>query len=247
MPDRKHDNSRYPVEAMILAGGKGTRLRSAVRDRPKPMAEVAGRPFVEWLLTLLHDQGIRRAVLCTGHLGEQVEAHFGDGRRWDMELHYSRDPFPLGTGGAVCHALDRIQGNRFLVLNGDSYCRFDLQALTDVHIANGAQATLWLVETGDCRRYGAVTLREDGAVESFAEKASDFGRGLVSAGVYLIERQAAETIPGGRPVSLEKDFFPSLIGRGLFAVAGQDAFLDIGTPESYAGAGRFITEEANAW
>ncbi len=245
MIDRKHGSSRFPAEAMILVGGKGTRLRSAVSDRPKPMAEVAGRPFVEWLLALLHDQGIRRVVLCTGHLGEQVEAHFGDGRRWDMELHYSRDPFPLGTGGAVRHGLDQIQGDRFLVLNGDSYCRCDIQTLTDVHLSRGAKATLWLVETDDCRRFGSVILAADGAVESFMEKSSRAAGGLVNAGVYLIERQVAETIPAGRLVSLETEFFPGLIEQGLFAVAGQESFIDIGTPQSYAGAGQFIIAEAN--
>jgi D-glycero-alpha-D-manno-heptose 1-phosphate guanylyltransferase len=230
---------------MILVGGKGTRLRSVVSDRPKPMAEVAGRPFVEWLLPFLHEQGIRRVVLCTGHLSEQVEAHFGDGRRWGMELICSRDPFPLGTGGAVRHALDRIEGDRFLVLNGDSYCRCDIRTLTQVHLRSAAQATLWLVAMEDCRRFGSVLLSEDGAVTSFAEKSLESGPGLVNAGVYLIERDAAETIPPGRAVSLEREFFPGLIGRGLYAVAGRESFIDIGTPESYAGASRFIAEEAN--
>ncbi|MBN1359571.1 MAG: nucleotidyltransferase family protein [Sedimentisphaerales bacterium] len=246
MPDATRDNSLHPAEAMILVGGKGTRLRSAVSDRPKPMAEVAGRPFVAWLLAMLHDQGIRRAVLCTGYLGDLVEAHFGDGRRWDMDLRYSRDPFPLGTGGAVRYALDRIEGDRFLVLNGDSYCRCDIALLASVHTRHHARATLWLVGSEDCRRYGSVLVGPDGAVQSFAEKPSAPESGLVNAGVYLIERAAAETIPAGRCVSLEREFFPGLVGHGLFAVASQDAFIDIGTPESYAGAEQFITQEANA-
>jgi D-glycero-alpha-D-manno-heptose 1-phosphate guanylyltransferase len=244
---RPEYSKREALEAMILAGGKGTRLRSAVNDRPKPMAEVAGRPFIEWLLPLLYDQGVRRVVLCTGYLAEQVEAHFGDGHRWNMELRYSRDPFPLGTGGAVRHALGQIRGNRFLVLNGDSYCRCDIKTLVDTHVSNGAKATLWLVETDDCRRYGSVIVAGNGAVRSFAEKSSDSGPGLVSTGIYVIEREAAETIPTGGSVSLETDFFPSLVGRGLFAVAGQDPFMDIGTPESYAGAGQFMAGEARAW
>ncbi len=247
MSERRQDNARNPVEAMILVGGKGTRLRSAVSDRPKPMAQVAGRPFVEWLLPLLYDQGVRRVVLCTGYLGDQVEAHFGDGGRWGMELRYSRDPFPLGTGGAVRHGLDRIEGERFLVLNGDSYCRCDIGMLTDVHLRNAAQTTLWLVTTEDGHRFGSVVLGANGAVASFAEKSRESGSGLVNAGIYLIERDAAETIASDRSVSLEKEFFPSLVGQGLYAVAGQESFIDIGTPESYAGAGQFITEEVNAW
>lgn len=247
MPERKGDNSRNPAEAMILVGGKGTRLSSAVSDRPKPMAEVAGRPFVVWLLMRLRAQGVRRIVFCTGHLGDVVEEYFGDGTHWGMELRYSRDPFPLGTGGAVRHGLDQIEGDRFLVLNGDSYCRCDIQMLADVHIRNRAEATLWLVQTDDCRRYGSVLVGADGAVQSFAEKSSVLGCGFINAGVYLIERAAAETIAPGRRVSLEAEFFPGLVGQGLFAAVGRESFIDIGTPESYAGAEQFITEEANAW
>ncbi len=235
------------LDAMILAGGKGTRLRSVVDDRPKPMAQVAGRPFVEWLLAMLYDQGTRRVVLCTGHLADHVEAYFGDGCRWNMELCYSRDPFPLGTGGAVRRGLDHVRGDRFLVLNGDSYCRFDRGALLRTHMRTGAAATLWLVGADDCRRYGSVRIGPEGAVESFAEKSLDFGTGLVNAGVYLIERRAAETIPTGRAVSLENDVFPALIGRGLFAVVGESPFTDIGTPESYADAEEFITAEGRKW
>ena len=243
MPDRTLGHLPIPTEAMILVGGKGTRLLSVVSDRPKPMAQVAGRPFVEWLLEMLREQGVRRAVLCTGHLADLVEAHFGDGSCWDMELRYSRDPFPLGTGGAVRHALDQIEGERFFVLNGDSYCRCNLEGLTDTHIRHRAKATLWLVRKDDCRRFGSVRIDDSGAVQSFAEKASVSGPGFINAGVYLIEREAAAAIDPGRSVSLETELFPGLIGRGLFAVAGQDAFIDIGTPDSYAGAGRFITEE----
>ena len=235
------------LDAMILAGGKGTRLRSVVDDRPKPMAQVAGRPFVEWLLAMLYDQGTRRVVLCTGHLADHVEAYFGDGRRWNMELCYSRDPFPLGTGGAVRRGLDHVRGDRFLVLTGDSYCRFDRGALLRTHMRTGAAATLWLVGADDCRRYGSVRIGPEGAVESFAEKSSDFGTGLVNAGIYLIERRAAETIPTGRAVSLENDVFPALIGRGLFAVVGESPFTDIGTPESYADAEEFIAAEGRRW
>ncbi len=234
-------------DAMILVGGKGTRLQSVVADRPKPMAEVADRPFLEWLLPMLYDQGVRRVVLCTGHLAEQVEEYFGDGRRWNMQVRYCRDPFPLGTAGAVRQALDRVRGDRFLVLNGDSYCRFDLACLMQTHIANHAKATLWLVETDDGRRYGSVSLGDDGRVASFAEKSPESGVGLINAGVYLIERDVAQTIAPGRSVSLEREVFPHLVGRGLFAVAGQESFIDIGTPESYAGAGRFIQGEVNAW
>jgi len=239
-------NSRDNLQAMILVGGKGTRLRSVVSDRPKPMAEVAGRPFVAWLLSSLHAQRVRRVVLCTGYLAESIEECLGDGHAWGMELAYSRDPFPLGTGGAVRHALPRIEGRRFLVLNGDSFCRFDLPSLVHAHDEKDAKATLWLAEAQDCRRYGSVVLGPDGKVRSFVEKAAASGPGLVSAGVYLIDRDAVETLGNRRPFSLETDVFPGWIGNGLYGVAAAGAHLDIGTPDSYAAAEEFLTQEVQA-
>lgn len=239
-------DNRKITEAMILAGGMGTRLRSVVHDRPKPMAMAGGRPFMEWLLLFLHDRGVKRIVLCTGHLGEMVEAYFGDGSRWELELEYSPDPFPLGTGGAVRHALHLIRQERFLVLNGDSFCRFDLETLADVHLEKWALTTLWLLKMDDCRRYGTVVLGEDDRVESFLEKSPEMGVGLINAGVYLMEGKAARTIPEGCPVSLEREIFPDLIGRGLHGVSGSGPFLDIGTPESYGKAEDFFAGE-RAW
>jgi len=245
-PGRRELRGPERLEAMILVGGKGTRLRSVVSDRPKPMADVAGRPFVGWLLSSLRSQGIRRIVLCTGYLGELIEEYLGDGRAWDMDLEYSRDPFPLGTGGAVRHALPRMRGRRFLVLNGDSYCRFDLSLLTSVHERRNARATLWLVKAPDCRRYGSVVLDADGKVQSFVEKASASAPGWVNAGVYLIDRDAIEPVANDCPFSLEADVFPALIGKGLYAVAAAGSHLDIGTPESYAAAQEFLGQEVQA-
>jgi D-glycero-alpha-D-manno-heptose 1-phosphate guanylyltransferase len=128
-------------EAAILVGGKGTRLQRVVKDRPKPMAEVAGRPFVEWLL-LLRAQDVRRVVFCTGYMAEVIEAHFGDGRQWKMEFAYSRDPVLLGTAGAVRCALTQLHSDRFLVLNGDSYCHVDTNCLEAGHVASGACGAL---------------------------------------------------------------------------------------------------------
>jgi NDP-sugar pyrophosphorylase family protein len=232
-----------PPDAIILVGGKGTRLRSIVSDRPKPMAEVAGRPFVEWLLLALRAQGVRRVIFCTGYMGEVLEAHFRDGRQWGMELLHSRDPAPLGTAGAVRHALGRVCSDRFLVLNGDSYCPIDINRLEEAHLARGARASLWLVSVEDCRRYGLVEIGDDGAVLAFHEKPSEKRAGLINAGVYLLERDVAESIPQGQPASLETDFFPGLIGHRLYAVVGEGPFLDIGTPESYTIARQFFAPD----
>jgi NDP-sugar pyrophosphorylase family protein len=233
--------------AIILAGGKGSRLREVVSDRPKPMAEVAGRPFLEWLLLALRAQGLRRVVLATGYQAEMIEEYFGDGARWGLDVQYAREHAPLGTGGAARGALGSASGGRLLVLNGDSFCPFDLGQLAQAHTRARACATLWLVAVDDCSRYGTVDVSADRQVVAFREKSSAGGAGLISAGVYLFERSTLEEIAPDRPVSLETEVFPSLIGRGLYAVVGRGPFLDIGTPESYALAERFIVEHSGLW
>jgi len=232
-----------PLEALILVGGKGTRLQSVMSDRPKPMAEVVGRPFVEWLLLALRAQDVRRVIFCTGHMGEVIQAHFRDGRQWDMEVVYSRDPVPLGTAGAVRYALSQVHSNPLLVMNGDSYCCLDISRLKERHTTHSARATLWLIYVNDCRRYGSVVVGEDGVIQAFSEKPPEKRAGLINAGIYLLEREVAETIPKGRAVSLETELFPRLIGHGLYAVVGKGPFIDIGTPEAYAKVQRFFAQE----
>ena len=233
----------YPLEAMILVGGRGTRLQNVINDRPKPMAEVAGHPFLEWLIKGLQAQGVRRVILCTGYKGEMVEKYFGDGTLWNLEIQYSQEPVPLGTAGAVRNALDLIEKKQFLVLNGDSYCRFNLKQLVNSHIKKKASITMWLVNVDDCRRYGSVQIEKEGAVQAFQEKSSVLSSGLINAGIYLMARDIGEAIPEGQAYSLETDFFPRFVGRGLYVVIGKPPFIDIGTPESFAGASEIILKE----
>ena len=231
------------LQAVVLVGGQGTRLRPVVRDLPKPMAKVAGRPFLEWVLLALRSRGVRHAVLCTGYGAEAIESYFQDGASLDMGLSHSREHRPLGTAGAVRQALGKMQSDRFLVLNGDSFCRFDLDRLLKTHLDRRALATLWVVDHEDCRRYGEVVLESDGGISGFAEKASKVRSGLINAGVYLLEREVVDAIPEGREVSLERQVFPRLIGNGLYGVIGHGPFLDIGTPEDYKRADDFIAAE----
>jgi NDP-sugar pyrophosphorylase family protein len=204
------------------------------------MAEVAGRPFVEWLLLLLRAQDVRRVVFCTGYMAEAIEAHFGDGRQWKMEFAYSRDPSVLGTAGALRYALTELHSDRFLVFNGDSYCDVDTKIIEAVHLSRRARATLWLVKVDDCSRFGSVEVGPEGAVLAFREKVAARRPGLINAGIYLLEREVVGTVPEGRAVSLEAEFFPALIGHGLYGVVADQPFLDIGTPEAYASAERFF-------
>ena len=222
------------VDAAVLAGGLGTRLRSVVADRPKVLADVAGRPFLAHILDKLADEGIRRVVLCTGYLGEQVEAAFGSPYR-GMTIVHSREPEPLGTGGALRHALPQLVGDDVLVLNGDSLCDAPLTPMLAAHRLGGAAATLLLSRVDDAERYGTVALDGERRVVRFAEKGAA-GPGLVSAGVYLLRRDLLTAIPPDRPTSIERDLFPSWIGPNMHGYPCEQSFVDIGLPSSLARA-----------
>jgi NDP-sugar pyrophosphorylase family protein len=234
---------------VILAGGLGTRLRAVVSDRPKVLALVGGRPFLARLLEQLQLAHIPLVVLSTGHLGEQVEAEFGDTYR-GMRLTYSREPVPLGTGGALRAALPAIASDPVLVLNGDSYCHTDLDGLWRSHAAHAATAhaatahaaaaSIVLTRVPDVSRFGSVTTDATLCVLRFDEKAAVTGEGWINAGIYLVARRMVEDIPVGHEVSLERDVFPRWLGTPFFAYRSDGPFLDIGTPESYAAAERFF-------
>lgn len=227
------------MTAAVLAGGLGTRLLSAVADRPKVLAEVHGRPFLACLLDQLVDAGLRRIVLLTGHRAEMVERAFGSNYR-GAELVYSPEPTPLGTGGAVRLALPHLASDTALLLNGDSYCQVDLAAFHGAHLAARAQTSLALVEVPDTSRYGRVELDAEDRIVGFLEKGGAAARGWINAGVYLLDRRWIEAIPAGRAVSLEREVFAARVGHGLSGFRCHGRFLDIGTPESYREAERFF-------
>jgi len=227
------------ITAAILAGGLGTRLRSAVADRPKVLAEVHGRPFLSYLLDQLAAAGCREVVLCTGYLGERIVARFGDAYG-PLRLRYSQEPAPLGTAGALRLALPLLESDPVLVLNGDSYCQADLAAFLDWHQGHAASATLVLTRVADVSRFGSVEIDADGRVLRFQEKAGVSRPGWINAGIYAVSRPLLLKVPAGTAVSLEREVFPAWIGQGLYGHAQGGRFLDIGTPESYAAAQDFF-------
>lgn len=230
--------------AVVLAGGLGTRLREVVADRPKVLAEVNGRPFLEYLLDQIIESGLRRAVLCTGYMAEQIEELFGDHYR-SLELSYSRETEPLGTAGALRLALPKITTETIFVMNGDSYCEFDYEDFAGKHFSSGLQASVLLKKVDDVSRYGQVNVNQKGNVKSFQEKGSRQGPGWISAGIYMISTSLLRAVPVGRAVSLEREIFPEWIGKGFFAVpqvAG--AFIDIGTPSSFNEAQKLFAESS---
>lgn len=227
---------KLPV--LVLCGGLGTRLRSAVADRPKVLAPVAGHPFLHHLLVRLRRQGYADVALGTGYRGEMVEAYAGDGSAWDVRLRYAREPEPMGTGGAVRHAVDALGlDGPLLVLNGDTFFDAPLDDLVVFHRAREAAASLALARVPDGRRYGAVDVDPaTGRVRAFVEKGAAEGPAWINAGVYVLAPALLDALPG-EPHSLERDVFARCAGRDLYARPfAEAAFLDIGTPDDYARA-----------
>jgi mannose-1-phosphate guanylyltransferase len=197
------------------------------------MADVAGRPFLEYLLRQLRHSGFSRVIVCAGFGAERLQAYFGDGSRWGTELGYSIEREPLGTAGALKLAQPRLRGDRWLVLNGDSIFDIPLAGLVDMHRGMQAATTLALARVGNVRRYGSVECTTDGSVTRFVEKSRSSGAGLVNGGVYVIERAALELIPRDQIVSLEREVLPKLIGQGLRCVPYDAFFIDIGVPADF--------------
>jgi len=229
------------ITALILAGGMGTRLQEVVSDRPKVLADVNGRPFITCLLDQLADAGVGTVVLCTGYMAELVSTTLGRHYR-GMELMYSEETEPLGTGGAIRLALPLISGFPVLVMNGDSFCNVDLSSFLQQHTIADSSGSLALASVSDISRYGSVEISDDNMVVTFQEKGSRKGEGLINAGIYLLESPVVEMIPTGKPISVERDVFPGLIGKGLYGFPQGGAFIDIGIPADYQAAASFFRE-----
>ena len=222
------------MRALVLCGGQGTRLRSVTGDRPKSLAPVFGRPFLEWLLLSLRSEGLDEVTLCTGYGHDAIARTIGDGRAIGMTVRYSQETSPRGTAGAIRNALDGDVHDRVVVMNGDSYCHVRLAELDRVHRETGSCVTLLAVPAQDRARFGSLTLGSEGQVLTLAEKAEHTGPGLVNAGVYVLSPEVVSRIP--MEASLERDVLPAYVGRGMYAVVGDGPFVDIGTPEAYSEA-----------
>lgn len=219
------------MKAVILAGGLGTRLREVVYDRPKPMALIAGIPFLEHLMRLLMEQGITEIILCISHMANQIKSYFGSGARWGFDITYSEEEIPLGTAGAIKKA-EKYIDNTFLVLNGDSYSNLDIQQFINFHKSKRSNFTLALTKVNDRLHYGNVIFKEDKIIE-FSEKKNS-NEGFVSSGFYIFEPKIFDYMEQDKNMSLEKDIFPKLANQGLlWGYAYDGYFIDIGRPETY--------------
>lgn len=222
--------------AVLLVGGKGTRLRSVLPSTPKPLAPIGDRSFLELLVRQLQCQQIRRLVMCTGFLGDEIEKHFKDGSAFGVAIEYAREQQPMGTGGAVKVIRAKMEGaSSFLVMNGDSLLQMDISKLLQFHLAHEGIATIAVLRTPDASRYGTVTRGDGGRIAGFSEKDGKAEPGLINAGVYIFSPAIFDRIPQGE-ASLERDVFPNILDSGVYAMEHDGMFIDIGVPEDYARA-----------
>lgn len=223
------------TDAVILVGGKGTRLRPLTNSIPKPMLPVAGYPFLQHLLGRIRDAGMTHVVLGTSFKAEVFEEHFGDGSEMGLEIEYVVEDSPLGTGGGIRNVLPSLRHDRAMIFNGDILGGTDLNAVLRTHVDNAADVSLHLLRVADPRAFGCVPTAEDGRVEAFLEKAEDPPTDQINAGCYVFQRDVVESIPEGRVVSVERDVFPDLLvkGKRLYGHVDQAYWRDLGTPDDF--------------
>ena len=233
------------MQAVILVGGEGTRLRPLTYGTPKPMVPLFGMPFLEWTLSRLHLAGIDDAILAAGYLPRAITDHLGDGSRLGMKLTYVLEDEPLGTAGAIRNVAEHIRGP-FFVLNGDVLTSLDLRAMLEAHRRSGALGSLHLIRVEDPSAFGCVVHDQAGRVLTFVEKprAGTAPTDEINAGTYLLEAAVLDAIPSGRSVSIERETFPELLAAGahLHAHVTADYWLDLGRPEHYLAAHRDVLD-----
>jgi mannose-1-phosphate guanylyltransferase len=234
------------VQAVILVGGQGTRLRPLTSTVPKPVVQLVDRPFIAYMLEWLQGHGVDDVIMSCGFLADSVRAVLGDGSAFGVRLRFVEEPEPRGTAGALKLA-EPMLDERFLMLNGDVLTDIDLSAQIAQHEQTNARGTLALVPVPDPSAYGLVLLDETRAVRAFIEKPrpeQQVETNLISAGAYVLEREILELVPPDRNVSIEREVWPRLVGDGLYGFPSDSYWLDIGTPERYL-KGTFDIIEGN--
>jgi mannose-1-phosphate guanylyltransferase len=229
------------VEAILLVGGQGTRLRPLTINTPKPMLPVAGVPFTAHQLAQARDAGVTRVILGTSYRAEVFSAYFGDGSDMGIELVYRTEEVPMGTGGGIRHAAQALESGPnepVLVFNGDVLSGVDLSKLLAEHAATAAAVSLYLTKVADPSAFGLVPTDDEGAVLDFREKPktpAEIVTDQINAGCYVFNRSVIDEIPADRPVSVERETFPALLasGRRLSGFVDRGYWLDLGTPMSF--------------
>ncbi|MFI1211608.1 sugar phosphate nucleotidyltransferase [Streptomyces sp. NPDC020802] len=229
------------TEAILLVGGKGTRLRPLTVHTPKPMVPAAGVPFLTHQLARARAAGVEHIVLATSYLAEVFEPYFGDGSSLGLHIEYVTEDEPLGTGGAIRNVASRLRSapdDPVLIFNGDILTGLDIPALVDTHRSSGADVSLHLTRVADPRAYGLVPTDASGRVQAFLEKPQtpeEIVTDQINAGAYVFRRSVIDAIPAGRPVSVERETFPDLLASGahLQGMVDSTYWLDLGTPQAF--------------
>lgn len=226
------------IDTVILCGGKGTRLKPVVSDRPKVMAAFGDTTFLDILIDSLQSNGFKTFILCIGYMKDQIKDHFKN--REDFTIIFSEEDEPLGTGGALKKAKSLIKSDTFVVMNGDSICDINFQDFYHFHKSKHALLSMALVRTKESKDFGNVTINGKHEIISFKEKISNNSPCLVNAGVYLMQKEIFSLMPENSTFSLELDFFPKMIGEKCAGFIINSELIDIGTPERYEKAVRLI-------
>jgi mannose-1-phosphate guanylyltransferase len=231
------------TEAVLLVGGKGTRLRPLTVHTPKPMLPTAGVPFLHHVLTKARAAGIEHVVLATAYRAEVFKDGIGDGSSLGLRVDYVTEDLPMGTGGGIRNVASLLEcgpDDPVVILNGDILSGHDLAAQVDAHQAAGAEVTLHLTEVDDPRAFGCVPIDSNGRVTAFLEKMAQPITNRINAGCYVFRRSVVDAIPADRPLSVERETFPGLVASGALVLAHVDAtyWLDLGTPAAYVRASR---------
>ncbi|MGH8889988.1 MAG: sugar phosphate nucleotidyltransferase [Acidothermaceae bacterium] len=226
------------MDAILLVGGRGTRLRPLTLTAPKPMLPTAGVPFLTHQLARAREAGVDHVVLATSYRAETFEEYFGDGSALGIDLEYVTEIQPLGTGGGIRNVAERLRAKPdepVIVFNGDVLSGHDIAAQVALHEQTAAAVTLYLTEVEDPREFGCVPVDQSGRVTAFLEKAPDPVTNLINAGCYVFRRDVIDTIPYGQPVSVERETFPQLLAAGSIVMGCIDSayWLDLGTPGAF--------------
>ncbi|MHA3700976.1 mannose-1-phosphate guanylyltransferase [Jatrophihabitans sp. YIM 134969] len=223
------------VDAVVLVGGQGTRLRPLTLSAPKPMLPTAGVPFLAHLLSRIAAAGIEHVVLGTSYKASVFEEFFGDGAALGLDIDYVVETEPLGTGGGIRNVASKLRGDTALVFNGDVLSGVSLPALLDAHRTADADVTLYLTRVADPTAFGCVPTDDDGRVTAFLEKTQDPPTDQINAGTYVFKRSVLEAIPAGRAVSVERETFPGLLEAGakVFGFVDTTYWRDLGTPGDF--------------
>jgi len=227
------------IDVVILCGGLGVRFQSVISDRPKPMAEINGKPFLDILIDYTGAFGFRRFILCAGYKAEVVQAYYKN-RKSEREIIVSKEDTPLGTGGAVRNAETLIHSGTFLVMNGDSFCPLDLRGFVTFHAGKKALVSIALVIAEANGEYGEITLGASQRIKKFDEKVKGRKKGLINAGIYIFDAAVLSMLPRGKKFSLEYELFPKIVDKEVYGYATDKPLIDIGTPERFRSAGQAL-------